>query len=456
MKNVLILDDEIDLAEAVAMSLRDSGYVTEQCSNVDQAISRMAKTRFDLIISDIKMPEKDGLHFFNQIKSDLKEKSTAFVFMTGHSEKVSIQAAYDMGVDEFVSKPFDMEDLNLVVNLILRNNLTSHSADEKFYKILLPEYLLSSVNDYDVFLKVEESYLCLARRGQELLPERLANYYKKGMKYIYLRSSDFAKYIGMQANLSDAIKHRPVEKIKKIKLFNHFCKTISDSALNQHIDDELYSKVFSSFENYSQISIENHELFNLMNSLNTFDKERSSQAVIVSFLAIAVFHSWKWTHPKHLSKISLAALLCDVGLEGACKGPNRDHGDMTAEELKAYEKHPLQSYMELSKIKAIPEEVLYVVLQHHENDSGLGFPQKISKLKLHSYSRVIHALVQFVEQVDKINCRQSIKECLDLMLSFQRKLISIQVLKTLYILFDIPVPTDIANVLLPTDTTRLT
>lgn len=457
MKNVLVLDDEIDLAEVVANSLKENGYLTNYCNSVDDALGFLKTNQCDLIISDIRMPEKDGLEFFNTIKADLKSKNIAFVFMTGHSDRISIQSAYDMGVDEFVSKPFDLEDLNLVVNLILKNNLKSNADDEKFYKINMSEFLLASVNEYDVYLKVNESFLCLAKKGQELLPERLMNYNKKGMKYIYLSSVDFARYVGMQVNLSEVVKTKPIEKVKKIKLFNHFCKSINESALSEHMNEEMYTKVFSSFENYSQIAIENNEVFRLMNSLNQFDHDRSSKSVIVSFLALAVFQAWKWTHPKHLSKVALGALLCDIGLEEVCGGfGNKPYDEMTAEEIKLYEKHPLQSYMQLSKIKNIPEEVLYIVLQHHENDSGLGFPQKTPKVKLHPYSRVVHALYEFIDQVDKINCKQSIKECLDVMLSFQKKLVSQQVIKTLYNLFDLPVPAELANVLLPTDTTRLT
>jgi len=454
MKNVLVLDDEIDLAEAVATSLRDNGYSAQFCGSVDEAMEHFSKNKFDLIISDVKMPKKTGLEFYNSIKKDLKAQSTAFVLMTGYSEGISIQSAYDMGVDEFVSKPFDLEDLNLVVNLILKSDVQDYAEGEKFYKIPLTEFLLASVSDYNVYLKIGENYLCLAKKGQELLPERLQNYYKKGMQHIYLASLDFAKYVGMQVNLSEAVKTKPLEKLKKIKLFNHFCKTISESGLNQYMSDELYAKVFGSFENYSQITFENGDLFQLIQSLGNSHKDRSSKSVMVAFLAMAVFQTWKWNHPKHLSKIVMAALLCDVGLEEGA-ATHKPVTELTPEERRVYEKHPLQGYMQLSKIKNISEEVLYVVLQHHENDSGLGFPQKLAKSKTHPYSRVIHALFEFVEQVPNMQDANSIKTCLDNMLAFQKKLISVQVLKTLYIIFALEIPTELESVLLPTDTARV-
>jgi len=456
MKHILIVDDEIDLAESVSTFLEAHNYKTTFCDNVEAALQKLHSQPIDLIISDIKMPKHDGVVFYENIKAEIKQKNIPFVLMTGHSEKVNMRAAYEMGVDEFVSKPFDMDDMRLVVNLLLQGNPDEDHAHQKFYKISLKEFLQTSANNYDIFLKINGNFLCLVKKGQELLPERLLNYYRKGMESIYLTAIDFARYIDMQVDISNSVKNKPLQKVKKIQLFNHFCKTLAESALQQNIDKDLYEKAYSSFENYTQVSFDNGDLYNLINLLKNSNKEASSRSVLVSFLAVVIFQQWGWTSPRQLSRISLAALLCDVGLGDDLGLAEKHISDLTAEEMKLYEKHPLQSYMLLSKIKNIPQEILYVAVQHHENEIGLGFPHRLSKLKLHPYARVIHALSTFVERVEGINSKASVKECLDTLLGFEQKLISQQVLKTLYMIFDIPVPKELNKTLLPTDTSRLT
>lgn len=457
MKNILVVDDEIDLAESLASFLETSGYTADYCPSVGQATSKMSQKHYDLVISDITMPEVDGLTFYNSIKDDLKKKNMQFIFMTGYSGKVNLQTAYQMGVDEFVSKPFDLDDMKSVVNILLQGEQDQNYANEKFYKVVLEEFLQASVNQYDIFLKVNNNYLCLAKRGQELLPERLLNYHRKGMEHIYLNAHDFSSYIGMQVDISRVVNaSSPIPKEKKLQLFNHFCKTLSESALTQLIDETLYNQAYDSFENYTQISIDNNDLFSLMNSLKDHNKDASTKSVLVSFLALVVFQHWSWTNPKHLSRISLSALLCDIGLKDMLELAKKDIIDMNSEEKKEYEKHPLQSYLILSKIKGIPSEILYVAAQHHENDVGLGFPHRLAKMKIHPYSRVIHALVEFVDKAERLDSKNSIKECLDTLLGFEQKLISLQILKTLYLVFDLPVPNELRKILLPTDTTRLT
>lgn len=454
MKTILIVDDETDLAESISCFLEERGYKTTYCESVDAAILTMSNHKYDLIISDITMPEKDGLAFYNAIKEQIKKENIPFVFMTGHSEKVNMQKAYEIGVDEFVNKPFDLEDLHCVVNLLLKGDSEEKHKNEKFYKINLREFLLSSTNKYDIFLKINDNFLCLVKKGQELLPMRLQNYSRKGMEFVYLTAADFSHYIDMQMDISTVVKSRPMEKTKKIQLFNHFCKTLSESALNQNIDEELYQKAYSSFENYTQIAFDNNDLYSLIYSLRNYDKDSSTRSVLVSFLALVIFQHWNWTSPRQLSRISLAALLCDVGLAQLPELIEKNPFDMTLNELKIYEKHPLQSYLILSKIKNIPQEILYVAVQHHENESGLGFPHRISKLKLHPYARVIHAITEFIEKVENLNSKSAVKECLDTLLGFEQKLISQQVLKTLYLVFDLPVPAELKRILLPTDTTR--
>ena len=455
-KTILIVDDEIDLAESLATFLTDCGYETLTATSVDAAVLLFKSKSVNLIISDITMPPKDGLFFFNLIKDELKQKQIPFVFMTGHSNKLNLTEAYQMGVDEFINKPFDFEDMKGVVAILMGSNADSRHQNERFFKIDLSEYLQGSTNSYDIFLEVNKQYLCLAKKGQDLLPERLANYHRKGMKHIFLTSTDFSSYIGMQVNMSSAVmNNKPLPKSKKIRLFNHFCRTLSESAFEQTMDQVIYKKVYSSFENYTQIALDNQDLSQLIESFRTYDNTAADKSVILTFLSLAVFHQWNWTNPRHLSRIAMAALLCDVGLKELPHLANISVHDMTGEERKEYEKHPLLSYMTLSKIKHIPPEILFVASQHHENEAGLGFPHKLTRSKIHPYARIVHALVEFVDNVGNFQSKTSIKECLEVLANFEQKLISMQVLKTLYIIFNIPEPDSLKKILMPADTTRL-
>lgn len=206
MKKVLIVDDEVDLAETLATYLEYLGYNASYCISVDEALLKMAQQHYDLVVSDMKMPEKDGLFFFNLIKEKIKETKTRFVFMTGNSETLSMRHAYDLGVDEFIAKPFNLDDLKIVVNFLLKAGPSEEQNGKKFYRIALKDFLLANTNKYDIYLKFDGDLQCLVRKGNEFLPERLLNYQKKGADFIYLTASDFLTYVNIQFKMADTLK----------------------------------------------------------------------------------------------------------------------------------------------------------------------------------------------------------------------------------------------------------
>ncbi len=453
-KRILILDDEIDLAESVQMFLSMHGFDAQVCTSAKEATQLCERDRFDLIISDVMMPDMDGVDFYLALKDKLKANKTAFIFMTGNSQSMSMHNAYDLGVDEFVLKPFDLTDLKIVVDLVLKQ-VDPAVASMKFYRVLLEEYIQSSANRFDIFLLIDSNYMCLAKKGQELSDTRLQNYLKKGLKHVFLTAGDYSKYIDMQMTISSHVPNKPIDQLKKVKLYTHLTRTISTSAYSAHLDAAIFKKALSSFENYSQISFENDDIFGVLESMSKESLDLAVRGAQISFLSTAVAIHWKWTNPKILSKVSLGALLCDVGLSMTPELFLKARIEFTEEDIVKYEQHPTVGYQILSTIKDIPEEILLVALQHHENESGLGFPNHLAKDKQHPYTRLIHGIVEFFEFREGFTSKKEIKEHLDTLLGFRSKQMSLQVLKSLYLLFNFTIPDELEDVLLPYESARL-
>ncbi|OFZ30178.1 MAG: hypothetical protein A2622_10045 [Bdellovibrionales bacterium RIFCSPHIGHO2_01_FULL_40_29] len=453
-KNILVIDDQLDLAESVGSFLATNGYQSHYCISTAEAQTLLKKEHFDLIISDVVMPEQSGIDFFMSIKEDLRKNQTSFILMTGDLDSISMQKAYDLGVDEFISKPFDLDDLKNVVGLVLRQ--ADPTIDQqKFFRVSLTEFIQSSANRFDIFLQIDSNFMCLARKGQELSDARLQNYAKKGLKYVYLTAADYTKYIDIQFSISTLVQSKPLEQVKKQKLFTHLTKTISTSAYCEHMNSEIFKKALTSFENYSQIAFSHEDIFKILESMSSEGHDLADHGAQVSFLSTAIAIHWKWTHPKILSKIAMAGLLCDVGLRVTPELFVRNRTQFDPQHVKQFENHPYLSYEILSTIKDIPEEVLLVAQQHHENEGGFGFPQRLMKEKLHPYSRLIHGVSEFFDHLDSAGSKSDIQKALEQLYSFQRKTISLQVIKTLFIIFGIDVPKDMTGILLPYETSRM-
>ena len=191
MKNLLIVDDEVDIASSLKDYLSDKGFSIQTCHTADEAFSSFCKSAPDLILSDIKMPGRTGLDLFAMCKKEeaVKKAQIPFVLMTAYSDIIGVEKAFDMGVSELLAKPFDYESLNLVLNYLLKLDSSFGSADDKYFPVDIHEILQSNNSNFDIYLKIADKYVLVAKSGQEFSEQRLKNYLKKGVDSIYMKSN---------------------------------------------------------------------------------------------------------------------------------------------------------------------------------------------------------------------------------------------------------------------------
>lgn len=455
-KKILVLDDEEQLSEAVHFFLASKGYEGDYCTTPMKARELLNSNHYDLIISDINMPVQNGIDFFKSVKDELKEKKTGFILMTANVDLISLQDAYDLGVNEFVLKPFDLEDLKIVVDLALLQSNPTFDANMRFYRVSLSEYLLAMAINFDVYLQVDSSYLLIAKKGQELLKARLTNYLKKGVKTIYLNSSDYSKYVDLTCANATEIHPKPQQQMKKVKAQEHLVRFLSNSALSRCIEPEILKRALNYFDYYGQVAFENDDLFEVVQSMYLPTYDLSENSAQVAFLAIAIATHWKWTHPKILSKILLAAFFCQIGVREHPQIVTKKRPEYTGDDIIHFESYPAESLKILTEIPNIPDEVLKVAIQHREDEVGFGFPEALVKERQHPYSRLIHGVVEFLDYTGDVRTPQEMKLSLDKFYSFQKKKVSSQIIKSLFLIFNADVPKELTSLLLPYDTARMT
>lgn len=105
MINILVVEDDIKLNQIVCSYLSDHGYTAKGCVNPREAYDLMYNNLYDLIISDIMMPEIDGYEFAETVR-DLN-KNIPILFMTARDDISSKQRGFRVGIDDYMVKPID-------------------------------------------------------------------------------------------------------------------------------------------------------------------------------------------------------------------------------------------------------------------------------------------------------------------------------------------------------------
>ena len=120
---VLVVDDETIIAQLIADVLAEEGYDVETAPNGRAALERIELRSYDLILSDLRMPELDGLGLYREIEQRRPDLLRRFVFITGTSEHTDYHHFIDVVNVPILTKPFDMSDLQRVAREVLSSSV---------------------------------------------------------------------------------------------------------------------------------------------------------------------------------------------------------------------------------------------------------------------------------------------------------------------------------------------
>ena len=118
MFQILVVEDDKDLNRTVCDFLNRSGYHAIGCLNASSAYDAMYEQVFDLIVSDIMMPGIDGFEFARTVRS--LNENIPILFMSARDDFAAKQRGYRVGVDDYMVKPLDLDELFLRIGALLR------------------------------------------------------------------------------------------------------------------------------------------------------------------------------------------------------------------------------------------------------------------------------------------------------------------------------------------------
>ena len=110
-KTIMIVDDSSSLRQIVSMTLKSAGYEVIEASDGHDALGKIGSQKIHLIISDVNMPNMDGITFVNEVKKQVAYKFTPVIMLTTESEESKKREGQAAGAKAWVVKPFQPEQL---------------------------------------------------------------------------------------------------------------------------------------------------------------------------------------------------------------------------------------------------------------------------------------------------------------------------------------------------------
>jgi two-component system alkaline phosphatase synthesis response regulator PhoP len=163
---ILIVDDEADILELIEYNLKQEGYQVFTATNGQEAITLAKKVLPDLILLDVMMPKMDGIEACRLMRTLPEFKQTFMVFLTARNEEYSEIAGFNVGADDYITKPIKPRSLVSRINAILRRTSQPNEKEQPHKKLEIEDLVI----DREAFLVYQAGKkVVLAKKEFELL-----------------------------------------------------------------------------------------------------------------------------------------------------------------------------------------------------------------------------------------------------------------------------------------------
>ena len=155
-KKILVIEDEPDIRKTLEYNLERENFIVTTASSLSDAKGHLAKDNFSLLILDLMLPDGSGLDLCRELKSDSTNESPLILILTAKDDEVDRVVGFELGADDYVTKPFSVRELILRVKAILKRGINKPNTVEVERKF---GDLTIDVESHEVFVNNENIIL---------------------------------------------------------------------------------------------------------------------------------------------------------------------------------------------------------------------------------------------------------------------------------------------------------
>lgn len=126
-QHLLVVEDDLNLGFLLMDSLEEEGFKIKLCRDGESGLEQFKKHHYDLCILDVMMPKMDGFELASKIREE--DNNARFLFLTAKAGKEDKCTGYELGAEDYVTKPFDQDELTYKIKAILRRTAPTNAVD---------------------------------------------------------------------------------------------------------------------------------------------------------------------------------------------------------------------------------------------------------------------------------------------------------------------------------------
>lgn len=278
--------------------------------------------------------------------------------------------------------------------------MNKQKVQSEYVAVSREEFIEGTQVPVDIYLKLSESnYVLILKEGAAVHFDQM--HFSSKAEWLYVRAEDYHKCVGQNLAVAGILMDSDKVSYEKksaflLKATDSIFKEIEHLGFNHQALE--HSKVVS--KSVLRLVENKPDLTAVIEMMSGLDNGLMKHSLMVSAISVIIARAMRWTLQHNLEKLALGALLHDVGLKELPEDlVDMPRHAMSREQMELYESHVYRGIEILRSMPSISDDIISIVLEHHENAPGQGYPRRIRDIKMNPFARIVALADGFVDVI---------------------------------------------------------
>lgn len=415
---VLIVDPSDEWLAKAANFLQEQFYEVVKVNNGKDAQLALYNDDFFAVILNFDTENHSGTQVLKFIQTKHPNQRVVMVLNSQEiidEELTSEEKLRKMGATEVAIKPFEImalkelleghQSLGDVMSNITRREGQSDEVevdtpDTDFTRVRIDDFYSAKAVLFDVYVQLRSNrYIKILHCGDTFSKERIDKYKnEKKVEFLFFHNSDRRKFVQYHNQLAKKlINNEKMPAQVKVKMLKNVADKYVQEAFYQGMKPQVVEQGREVCENIFNLVEKEKNLYQVLKSYEEFDPTAFTHAFLVSLFSTAIIKQFDWQSRTTIEATAMACLFHDIGKMKLPKELlEKRPVEMNDEEMELYKTHPELGVEIIEGNRLINNSVKQIILQHHENYDGSGFPFEKRGSKILTLANIVSLADDFV------------------------------------------------------------
>jgi putative nucleotidyltransferase with HDIG domain len=279
---------------------------------------------------------------------------------------------------------------------------------QDFVPIPIHEFVSGVLIPVDMYVRLsEDKFVLVGKAGTQSNVDQFRNYANKEVSYLWVRKKEYYKLAHQSISMAGiALSKKDLTGKQKTTLVTHAARSMFRQLDHLGLDLEMYNNAKQITEAVVALAETHKTLVDLFASLAQVSDQILAHSIAVSSLSVMIGQALGYEKKTTLEKLAMGGLLHDIGLKALPPDLiKKPLASMSPDEIQQYETHAFKGMQMLQSLGIVPDDIVSIVYEHHENSIGQGFPQRMRDVKMHPLAKVIALADAYADLIlPNVNC----------------------------------------------------